>query len=42
MRTSILWRILIPFFLLLIGVLAALSLYLSSFLRGTYLERTEF
>ena len=41
MRTSILWRILIPFFLLLIGVLAALSLYLSSFLRGTYLERTE-
>lgn len=41
MRTSILWRILIPFLLLLIGVLAALSLYLSSFLRNTYLERTE-
>ena len=41
MRTSILWRILIPFFLLIIGVLAGLSLYLSASLRSTYLERTR-
>lgn len=41
MRHSILWRILFPYILLLLGVLAALSLYLSSALRSTYLERTE-
>ncbi len=41
MRHSILWRILLPFILLLIGTLTVFSLYLSSFLRNTYLERTK-
>ncbi len=41
MRHSILWRILFPYILLLLGVLTALSLFLSGALRSTYLERTE-
>lgn len=41
MRHSILWRILLPFIMLLVGVMVVLSLYLSNFLRTTYLERTE-
>ncbi len=41
MRTTILWRILLPFILLLVAVLAGLTLYLTRFLRSTYLERTE-
>jgi two-component system phosphate regulon sensor histidine kinase PhoR len=41
MRHSILWRILVPYLLLLLAVLAVLSIFLSGFLRSTYLERTE-
>ncbi len=41
MRHSILWRILLPFILLLLGTLTVFSLYLTGFLRKTYLERTE-
>ncbi len=41
MRHSILWRILFPYILLLLSVLAALSLFLSGALRSTYIERTE-
>ena len=41
MRNSLFWRITYPYILLAIVMMGVLSLFLTGFVRGVYLERTE-